>query len=175
MAEEDFSANIVETRFRKGELLGKYRIESFSGFSSTGEIYSAVDAESQQKCSLHVISSAISAKSPDVAARLLEKAEKASFFRHRAFCSVIETFTEKNISVIVTEPLQGRLLSTAAKLGLCNAAFVNRAAADALDLLKAAEPFPHLIFDFSPDNIFVSGSSIPAFYPIFTFVPKALW
>ena len=165
MAEEDFSANVAETRFRKGELLGKYRIESFSGFSSTGGIYSAVHEESCQKCSLHVISADISARSPELAARLLEKAEKASFFRHRAFCSVIETFTENNISVIVTELLQGKTLATTVKLGGCNTAFIGKAAADAMDLINAAEPCQHLIFDFTPENIFVENRHIKVLYP----------
>ncbi|MBR4884533.1 MAG: ankyrin repeat domain-containing protein, partial [Lentisphaeria bacterium] len=165
MAEEDFSSNIVETRFRKGELLGKYRIEAFSAFSSTGEIYSAVDEEKRQECSLHVISSAISGNSPDVAARLLEKAEKATFFRHRAFCSVTGTFTLGDIPVIVTEPLRGKLLSITVKLGKCDTAFTGKIAAELQALIEAAKSFPDLIFDFTPDNIFVEGDRIKVIYP----------
>jgi hypothetical protein len=88
MAEEDFLPGNGKICFSGGELLGNYRIDGFTAFSSTGEIYSVTDQRDASVCSLMVIAPALSSSSAEISARLLSKAQKACFFAHKNFVSI---------------------------------------------------------------------------------------
>ena len=102
MAEAEFSAPCREEFFPAQTLLGDYRIDGFTASGSTGELYAATDLKTNQSCSIYVISSAISGFSPEVAARLLNRAQEACFFSHKNFVSIKETFVFSDLLITVS-------------------------------------------------------------------------
>ena len=164
MAEEPFSAACGP--LSEGTLLGKYRINGFTAFSSTGEVYSVTEEKSNRRCSLVVISAAISGHSPDVAARLLKKAEKACFFRHKTFVSIQETFRSGDFRCIVTELIQGKNLRVLLEEQSLLPAESKKIAKELAELLVAAEKFPEPAFEFNPDDVFITASGkVKYLYP----------
>ena len=157
MAEEDFSAIYEEISFPESVELGNYRTNGFTALCSIGEIYSAIDLRNNSECSLIVIAPATAIASPDIAARLLYKAEKACFFAHKNFLSVRECFNAGECYCIVTVPLTGTSLRKAAEENRDLAALVPKAASEIASLMAAAAnaPIP-LYFQLTPDDIFIT-------------------
>lgn len=164
MAEEPFSA--VSGPIPGGTLLGKYRIDGFTAFSSTGELYSATEEKTNKRCSLLVISAAISGHSPDVAARLLKKAEKACFFRHKNFVSIQETFQSGDFFCIATEHIDGQTLRDLLAEQSLLPTESKQIAKELAELLCAAEKFSEPAFEFNPDDVIITDSGqVKYLYP----------
>ena len=167
MAEEDFLPGNGKICFSGGELLGNYRIDGFTAFSSTGEIYSATDQRDESVCSLMVIAPALSSSSAEISARLLSKAQKACFFAHKNFVSIKETFIFSDFSCIVTEHIEGASLREKVRdEGPCPG-LVSRTASAAARLLSALEGNAASInYFFTPDDVFItSKGEIKFLYP----------
>ena len=166
MAEEEFSASGGEMIFLAGTLLGNYRIDGFFALSSMGALYSGTDLTKGQRCSLHVISSAITGHSPDVAARLLNRAQEACFFHHKNFVSIETAFTLGDVRCIVGEFLEGLSLRQFVDEGRVPPCSPREIAAHLAALAGAAEKTGKLFFDFNPDDIYITpGGEVKVLYP----------
>ena len=164
MADEPFSAACGP--LPEGTLLGKYRIDGFTACSSTGELYSATEEKTNKRCSLLVISAAISGHSPDVAAHLLKKAEKACFFRHRNFAAVLGVFQTEEYRCIATELIHGQSIRELVEGGELNPDTAEKIIKQLAGLLAAGEKFQAPAFEFTPDDLFVSASGeVKYLYP----------
>ena len=167
MAEEEFSSACREICFPDSVLLGDYRIDGFTAFSSTGEIYSAIDQRDDSSCSLMVISPAISSYSSEITARLLSRAQKACFFAHKNFVSIKETFVSSDYSCIVIEHIEGETLAAVIEKEGSAPALVPKVASAAARFLSAAEGSSAAFCSFfTPDDIFItSKGEIKFLYP----------
>ena len=166
MAEEEFSASGGEMIFPDGTLLGNYRIDGFFALSSMGALYSGTDLTKGQSCSIHVISSAITGHSPDVAARLLNRAQEACFFRHKNFISIETTFSIGDVRCIITELIEGLSLREFVDEGRVLPAPPREIAKQLAALAGAAEKTGKIYFDFNPDDIYITpGGVVKVLYP----------
>ena len=158
MAEEELSSACREICFPDSVLLGNYRIDGFTAFSSTGEIYSAIDQRDDSSCSLMVISPAISSYSSEITARLLSRAQKACFFAHKNFVSIKETFVFFDYNCIVIEHIEGETLAAVIEKEGSAPALVPKVASAAARFLSAAEGSSASFCSFfTPDDIFITS------------------
>ena len=107
MAEEELSDSFHSGSFPEGTMLGHYRLEWFVRRNSLGEMYSAVNTESNKSCSLTVIFPSVSKHAPEVAGQLLRKAQEACFFSHPNIIQIQETLSLSSCHCVVTEYFSG--------------------------------------------------------------------
>ena len=166
MAEEEFSASCTGVIVPDGTLLGDYRVDGFFAFSSVGAVYSGTDLARKRSCSIHVISSAIAGHSPDVAARLLARAQEACFFRHKNFVSINKCFTLSDMRCIVTERISGLPLRDFVECRKVLPVSPEQISAQLASLLAAAGKSGKILFDFNPDDIYITpNGQVRVIYP----------
>ena len=166
MAEEEFSNPSTGGRFPEGTLLGHYRLEWLTAQSSTGEVYSAIDTDTNRSCSVNIIDASVSGHAPGLASQLLSKAQAACLFHHPALVPVLETFAFPNCHCIVTEYLAGEFADQMILRGTLSEARVLHIGARLAELLSEAEKCPGLLFDFTPDTLlFGTDGEVRIFHP----------
>ena len=168
MAEEGLSDISLNGSFPEGIILGHYRLEWFIGRNSTGEMYSALDVESNKSCSLTVVYPSVSKHAPEIAGQLLRKAQEACFFCHENFIRITDSFSLENCHCIVTEYFKGESADQFVLRGAVSESQVLDIASQLASLLSAAEKGSALVPDFTPDSLFFAPQGkIRIFYPGF--------
>ena len=168
MAEEELSDTFRSGSFPEGTRLGDYRLEWFIGRNSIGEMYSAVNVESNKSCSLTVLFPSVSKHAPEIAAQLLRKAQEACFFCHPNIIGIQKAFSLPGCHYVVNDYFSGESAEQLLLRGGLSESQVLNIAAQLASLLAAAEKVPGMIPDFTPDTLYIdSQGGVKIFYPGF--------
>lgn len=168
MAEEGLSDTFRSGSFPEGTMLGRYRLEWFVCRNCAGEMYSAVDTESNKSCCLTVVFPSVSKHAPEIADLLLRRAQEACFFSHKNMLRVQEGLSLPGCHCIVTEYFSAESAEQLLLKGPLPENQVLSIAAQLASLMAAAEPHSDLIPDFTPDTVCIDRQGeVKIFYPGF--------
>ncbi len=136
----------------KGELIGRYRIESLIGVGGMGEVYLARDEELGRKVALKFLPERLTADKTQLS-RFKSEARTASALNHPNILTVYEIGTDGKRHFIATEFIEGETLSgslLAGRMSVQEALDIAMQVASALD---AAHNAGVVHRDIKPDNI----------------------
>src|SRR5689334_595979 len=136
----------------KGELIGRYRIESLIGVGGMGEVYLARDEELGRKVALKFLPERLTADKTQLS-RFKSEARTASALNHPNILTVYEIGTDGKRHFIATEFIEGETLSgsmLAGRMSVHEALDIAMQVASALD---AAHNAGVVHRDIKPDNI----------------------
>ncbi|HMC28679.1 MAG TPA: protein kinase, partial [Verrucomicrobiae bacterium] len=136
----------------KGELIGRYRIESLVGVGGMGEVYLARDEQLGRKVALKFLPERLTADKTQLS-RFKSEARTASALNHPNILTVYEIGTDGHRHFIATEFIEGETLSAsllAERMSVREALEIAVQVASALD---AAHKAGVVHRDIKPDNI----------------------
>jgi len=143
-------------RLKPGTRLGRYEILSAIGAGGMGEVYRAHDPRLERDIAIKVLPERL-ARDPQAMSRFEREAKAVAALSHPNILAIFDVGSEKGISYVVTEFLEGETLGTRlrrGKLSWQEAVVMGIAIADALTA-PHSKGLTHR--DLKPDNVFLTA------------------
>src|SRR5947207_2655363 len=136
----------------KGELIGRYRIESLVGVGGMGEVYLARDEQLGRKVALKFLPERLTADKTQLS-RFKSEARTASALNHPNILTVYEIGTDGKRHFIATEFIEGETLSASLMGGRMSVQEAVHGAIQVASALVAAHNAGIVHRDIKPENI----------------------